>query len=352
VSNVDRLSDGELRAQLQRRTVEESAETDWWREAFVGRVHAKMASTPPRAQSSRAPAAAGFLAAVAIVALLVFAFPRVSPSGGSPIPTTATFVATSSEAFPETAIASIAPAITPTPSTIASPAPGCAGTVKDETGLITACRRAGPKSADAAPVTVSNPNPDDLVLAVEWASVCEMAGRFTFRAAAEGYELIAESDWPTNSVCDGIPFAHVLELHLSTPINAEDVAVGIAHMALVCSPEPGQPFGDYATVSDETAVVEWCEGISAAGETDLPVLNPSGDLRVLQLNWTARRCDADPQVSVTRVGDAFTIHGVLLQKTCRSLPGDHSLLLHLRADVSADDVIALFDRHTAPTVAP
>ena len=344
VSEPRRLSDVELRAQLERRVANERSRAERG-SAFVTSIRHKIDAEPQAVPAARLPALAGLLAGLAILIVLVVAAPGMTPVGSSAIVTPGQAQST------VTAIPTAA-AVLVSPSTSPFVARGCQGTVNDETGLITRCRRAAPASAEPAPVVVSNEDPGNLVLVIEWASVCEIAGRFTFLAAVEGYELISESDQPTNSLCDGVPNAHRLELDLLAPVKAAEVAVRTAHLAMVCSQELGQPFRVHATIRDEAAIVEWCEGIAATGEPELPVLNPDGDLRVLRLNWMARECDADPHVTFSRLGDGFSAHGVLYQKTCRSIPAGHSLLLHLREDVSADDVISQFDRHTLPEPTP
>jgi hypothetical protein len=136
----------------------------------------------------------------------------------------------------------------------------------------------------------------------------------------------------------------------ATPLRSLEPAT------IECSPEPDQSAADgdlswHATLQDETGLVESCEGIVPT-DASLAVLNPSGDQRILQFNWTGRPCDAEADVTFSSLGNGYAAHGVLFNTTCDDSLVSHALLLHLRQDLDADQVLSLFDRHTPPVASP
>ena len=240
-----RISDTELRAQLQRRAPDDPERSEWWRELFVSGVRATTDAGQPPASGSFLPAISSLVAGLALLTVIVLAMPRTQPGGG---PSTSPSVASAS------------PVIAEGPTSVATPA----------------------SPTTAAPRLV--------------------------------------------------------------PARGTD--------GLDCAAEPAQTSEVHATIHDELGLVDSCEGINPGRDMEAPVSNPDGDLRVLQLNWTGRTCDADPDITITSLGDGISVHVVFFQKTCRALPGRHSLLLHLRGEVSANSVIALIDRHTQPEATP
>ena len=142
-----------------------------------------------------------------------------------------------------------------------------------------------------------------------------------------------------------------------TPQLEPEHSVSPSSATVECAAEPNQMGGGgtspwHVSLHDETGLVESCAGIVGGGEAAPLVSNPAGDLRTIQLEWSGRPCDAEADVTFSADPGGYTVHGILYNTVCRSSLVFHALLLHLRSDVNADDVISLFDRHTPPAPTP
>ncbi|MEX2546560.1 MAG: hypothetical protein WD830_02075 [Chloroflexota bacterium] len=243
-------------------------------------------------------------------------------------------------------------------------------TVVDETGLIERCEGSSAPTTDVAPLTVSNLGQDQTVLVVHWASVCEISGRFTFRRNQTAFELLAESDLPLNTLCDGLPVEHSLLLYMREPTAADKVDMQVIRVGtdlptatptptltpvsrmIECPVDPtsGEPdLAPKVSLSDHTGLVGDCSAFAGTPEFMIvdwskPTVRNSGTSQ-LQVIWRGTVCDHQANVLVSRHPDALSIDVNLADEyaSCDN-PSAGYLVLNMLKPIDAGTVTASISR--------